>query len=640
MAVKITLDDEAMKRAQELGLDAVDPEAMRAAAAAAAVDSITASGELAARHLAQAVKAMESRQATLYAAIPQSTWADLAESMLRAGEWAQEYGRNMRLSAVYAVGQVWDLLAELAPPDVEEDPPFTEADAIGWALEAEKGAGDALAAELLESNNWGKDDPKGRFVARLREHVAAMRDAVGMGDGVDLPETEETAMRPAAVVGEPLLWLDEAFAVYLDGMGGIGPDLAGDVREKARERWTKQGQGTIDGEPENGRMLALWFDMEAGHEERSAIHPFLQRLAMAVWRDVVRPKMEEERAAERKRAIEFMPYMDSPNLDLFVDALFSDGRTMEVDGRRGAILSPDGRPVAHIAQEPPSRRRGGKPDELPTVDARVLETLREAMLATARTPFIRTYNYAMARGFDVLEGDPDATGDFVNVCVEGGAGQFAELAQIGDEKEARMAIRLGRVVELPLPGGRTLGGLWLDTSKRGNRYGPGYLTLHVRRELIRMGGPRVHRVPLLEPSREPALPRDYALHAPTLIAVPLLFQHMRTHWAELLRDGGAPWSPDIWRRILGQVNAAFARGEGKREREDILGALRDGDDNRPALLDFPEPDAVTLNAEAYGDVLDYLKDGASRSQVARGRGRKAAANRKEKAAGKPPRKRK
>jgi hypothetical protein len=290
MAEKIKLDDDAMERALEMGLDAVDDEAV--VEAAVAMDKLAKAAatamEPALNALARLAKVTEGKtiRDLMYAAIPQETWEEWAETAQIAAQKTREHNRDMRRSAVYAVEYVWDLLADFTD---DYGTAFAEVGAVQWALEVERDAGDNLATDLLTSNQWGLETRKGLFVLRLREHVAAMRIAVGMGADADLPETEEDAMRAAAVDGDPLLWLDEAFAVYLDGMGKTDQKEAAVVREKARRRWGAHRQPTRDGEPENGRLLALWLDIEA--TEQVELFPFLQWLALAVWRSVVREEL-------------------------------------------------------------------------------------------------------------------------------------------------------------------------------------------------------------------------------------------------------------------------------------------------------------------------------------------------------------
>jgi len=316
MAVKFTIDDESLKdaaeRLQALG-DAGNVEA--AALAEAAVLALEKTGEEMRRFAATMAATTKGKTLgdLLSASIPKRLLEEWAETARQAAAQAHKYNQNMRLSAVFAVEQVWRLLAEISAKD-DVTPPFSESVAIQWALETERDKDDAIAGELLESSRWGPDSRKGRFVAQLQEHVSAMRDAVGMGDGLDLPETEEAAARRADVDGEPLLWLDEGFARYLEGVGETGEALADDVRNKARARWAKQRQLTTEGEPENGRLLALWIDLAADTDSyRSAgLFPFLQRLALAAWRDVLRPELEREREAEwRVGAINVGPFDDA-----------------------------------------------------------------------------------------------------------------------------------------------------------------------------------------------------------------------------------------------------------------------------------------------------------------------------------------
>ena len=162
-------------------------------------------------HLPAAIKLIHealSHSPTLAGFTPEK-WLEFAETARQVADAGAKFHRNMRQSAVYAVQWTWRLLESFAAED-DGGPSFSEVDAIRWALGAERDAGDTLAGELLEEMERQRDPsapmfvgdpdwtrnfkaglPLGRFEDRLREHVTAMRDAVGMGDGAELPDTEE-----------------------------------------------------------------------------------------------------------------------------------------------------------------------------------------------------------------------------------------------------------------------------------------------------------------------------------------------------------------------------------------------------------------------------------------------------------------
>ena len=253
------------------------------------------------RDAAQAIESLEKLQRQWETMFSSGQLKELSEELDRWAATAQERERNVRQSAAYAVRETHRVLA--AHAEEEEGVPFHAGiDAVRWALEVEKEAGDALAAEvldragklldrsieLLESGQWDLHY-SGRFVGRLRGHVAAMREHVGMGDDAALPKNEDGAMRAADVDGDPLLWLDEAFAGYLESMGEACTEMAAEVRKAARKRWAKRGQGTIDDEPENGLLLKSWINL--GADDRADLYPYLQWLAIAVWRAEVRPEL-------------------------------------------------------------------------------------------------------------------------------------------------------------------------------------------------------------------------------------------------------------------------------------------------------------------------------------------------------------
>ena len=347
----------------------------------------------------------------------------------------------------------------------------------------------------------------------------------------------------------------------------------------------------------------LWFRPE-GNPPLGPF-PFLTLLALAVWEGEVRPKLEEERR-NRER---YYPARTSPQLDMYRRALYAPGLTVEVDasGRRGDILDTDGRQVGKVLPGA----------QVAVVDARLLDRMRKRVALTRKTPFIRGFNTIVCTAYGLKAADPDNPNPDAHrtLWFDGALQGFADAARIRAQ-DARPVLEAGQMVQLPMGDGGELGGLWMWRRFGGGRHaGAGKLRVTAAPEVVTIGGHRERAVPVLPPDREPGLPRDRALQGPTLIAVDYTLQWLRANAMALL-DGFAPWTERVWLDIMSRVDPAYKR----RERDAILGALRDGDDTRPALLVFPEPGAVTLNAEAYGDVLEFLKEGGARSKKSRKKG--------------------
>ena len=535
---------------------------------------------------------------------------------------AEEEHRKLRQSAVFAVQWTEVLLADLGARG-EGDPPFVESNAIGWVLEKARDKGDALAGEILAGQPPGWEfvggperfdgnAPLGYFVAVLREHVAAMRDAVGMGDGAELPDTEDDATRAGDVPGDPLLWLDGRFAAWLEEtFPKTGPGLADDVRRRARGRWVRHRQTIIDGEPENGRLLRLWIDLEADAVNQAAEQfPFLLALTRAAWLDVVRPKLEAERRSRERYA----PAIGTGQLDLLARAAFDTGRTVEIDpdGRGASIKDSTGKEVARLAG----------------VDAGVLTSIEREIRERQRVSvdFLRVFGGLVTEGHRQKAGDPDGPRPD-RLIVPGGWGGLCELVHVPNQTRVRKAFQYGRALELPSPGGGEILGLWKGELIRDRKFGKRYarLVIDLSRWLLppRRGE---QLVPILPPDREPALPADRKLTAPALLLVQYLLQHFRTHAEQLLRDGTVPISEEDW--------IMMARRADLHRLDAVRGPLEQGTDDRPPLLLEVAPDRFDL-AEPYADVRRFLLEGGKKTRASRERGRKAqrkkdAAQRKRK----------
>ena len=512
-------------------------------------------------------------------------WSQISEVAARELKRLREERRKLRQSAMFAVQWTWKLLADLGGGD-EGAPPIAEDAAIGWVLEEEwaEGKGDALAGELLAGQPPGWEfvggperfdgnAPLGYFVAVLREHVAAMRDAVGMGDGAELPDTEEEAMRAAAGPGKPLLWLDGRFAAWLEeAFPKTGPSLANDVKAKARDLWAHR-QTTIDREAENGRLLRLWVDMTAATPASRL--PFLQRLAFAVWRDVVRPEVEAAREAELLAT----PWL---NLDLFdrhiEPVLTSKPRRLRAEADphgTGAVVWRD-------------RKRGDRAlreriGTFPNLDAGTVEAIAEAERGLVRLlrspPGLRLIYFAAASAVARLAeplADRTDTAPYIVVRFPGGLRKFArslgcDVTRLGEILDAGRGYETERIR-----------GLW--TWDKGDPGKAAQACLTWNAGVFDGAGGRGLRVPL--PNHARRLPDIGArVNGPAAVAWLLTHREMADHSVELCRNNAAPLD---WRGVA--ERAGLSRPMADR----LLAALIQGDDDGPFLLRDDDRDLYRL----------------------------------------------
>jgi len=260
--------------------------------------------------LRQAMEVADAMRSLVYANAAQlNQWA---ETMALAVKDLEERHRRLQEEAVFAAEWSWTLLEDFATED-EGVPPYTDAIALVAVLEREHSKGDSLAGELLAAGKQQEEGlprftegaPLRRFIEEVRRHVGVMREAIGMGDDADLPKTEEDAARRAPGDGEPVLWIDERFAQWLEqSFSKTGAELAAAVRRGSRARW-KRIESHEGDKPVNGRLFGLWIDMEADPDDRRRgdLFPFRQILAVAVWQEIVRPELEAERRGLTARVV-------------------------------------------------------------------------------------------------------------------------------------------------------------------------------------------------------------------------------------------------------------------------------------------------------------------------------------------------
>ena len=225
---------------------------------------------------------------------------DIQEGVLERCKEAEQHLHSMQESfrqrAHVAAITTWNavnLLAEHHAPPID--------DAVAIALEndrdkAEKPQHRELAREAAESTET-KDNPRDWIANEVRVHLTALRDKLTPLKLQAIPKRSEDEMMALAAKADAIL------ADYLEGgepLGEDGETIARTIRESIEDRQKAGTQIDTEGELERGRAWRLWIDM-VGSPSRGPF-PFLTLLARAVWRDVARPKLEEDRKLTARRA--------------------------------------------------------------------------------------------------------------------------------------------------------------------------------------------------------------------------------------------------------------------------------------------------------------------------------------------------
>jgi len=274
---------------------------------------------------------------------------DTAQAFLEADatDLAREFQDGVRKSARTAARWTWEALGNFAE---HQAPPVM--DAVEIALREEAGA-DAktaqerrcakLAREAAETTE-AKNNPRDWIVREMRPHLAELRKrlrtAVNIRVWAPLPADNPPDAVAAAKDADNLL------ADYLESELN-GPTIATQIRDSIDERQAQAKQHDTDGAEEQGRAWRLWFRPEGNPP--IGPFPFLTLLAIAVWRDVVRPTLEEERRAQKLAA----KHVAGLTLDLFgsVADRHRKSRGLEVTAEGFKTIDDDGQPV-HLADLP------------------------------------------------------------------------------------------------------------------------------------------------------------------------------------------------------------------------------------------------------------------------------------------------
>jgi hypothetical protein len=504
---------------------------------------------------------------------------------------------NAHQIASHAAAMAWHMLARWA---ATEPPDAMLHAAIRYALNAHAqgkwGEKDSFAGEAVED-----DATRDRLARELRQVARQLQVALELDPSVNGPPNGDDARRPDDPATErPMLWWDARSAGFLETLGENGQSAAETTRREARDRWEAVHQQLeLDGEIAWGPLWGLWWNPGGDN----GLCPILLRLTSVVWLDRWRPEMErEQRNRER-----FLPAIGASQLDLLARLAFDPGRTVE--------MSPDGR-SASIKD-----RTGMEVGRLAGVDATVLASIESEIRESQRVSadFLRVFGGLVTEGHRQKADDPEGA-QTDRVIVHGGWGGLCDLVGAKNQNRVRKAFQFGRALEIPLPEGGEILGLWKGEIIRERRFGKRYarLIIDLSRWLLppRRGE---QLVPILPPDREPALPADRSLTAPALLLVQYLLQHLRTHAELLLDNEPVPITDDDWTMMA--LRADVSRLDA------VRGPLVIGADDRPPLLRMVTPGGFDL-AEDYADVRRFLVAGGQATRRSREKG-KAAQRKKE-----------
>jgi hypothetical protein len=169
-----------------------------------------------------------------------------------------------------------------------------------------------------------------RLARELRSAVRDLAEAAGLTyEG--LPPKADDARRAADLEDDrPLLWWDDRAAEHMETFGKAGRDAAKETRSEARDRWQAvHAQLTLDGEPEWGRLWALWWAPGGG----KGLCPILLRLTSVLWLARWRAEVEAERIASLRVSI-----IRQTTFDDLIPALSAAAEIKAGDRQRGVVM--------------------------------------------------------------------------------------------------------------------------------------------------------------------------------------------------------------------------------------------------------------------------------------------------------------
>lgn len=324
-----------------------------------------------------------------------------------------------RTRATFAAGEAYRTVRELGNAPNPGDAHYAAVDA------ALAGAKDGDKPDPLAAAASAEQGKRGQLAGELLAYAAKVAREVFKGEP---PTSEPEARATVNTPHGPALRCDIAFADVLAGVGSVGTEKADDIRAVAAKRTADaMGEGVLPGmpPPAAGVLWSLWF-------EPNAHARWLRVVARALWADVWRPALEEDRERERRRGmyggVSILPLA----VNRAVTAVLDGKRTGEVRGEQLILFGSNSREVGRI--------------ELARIDIRIHARLVE-LLAEAPPSVDALFTYALLHGFWRWREMPrDGLGDG-QLLIEGGKRGLAALLGCS-EKDADYALTWGQHLTL------------------------------------------------------------------------------------------------------------------------------------------------------------------------------------------------
>lgn len=407
--------------------------------------------------------------------------------------------------------------------------------------------------------------------------------------------------------GGMLAW-DAALADVIASTGAGGVGLAKDVREGSRKRWAtreKVGFGK-DGTPAPGAIWKLWND-----PTRDDANRFINLLAAASWADVVRPKLEHERArlpAGLARVVASDQIIATMTRQTVIPTL-DDGTVRDASGKT----------IGRITL---------------TTDASI-EAVRNGLASFGTVAGNRLVRGLVHRAHDQRDA---GIADFRRVAFEGGFAAMLDALNLGRNygDTIREIAIAGSAVQWTTPHADG-GGFWTWSSRRGSRKGPGEVAFVLGDPLLpgyvsglaRLNGSstltgRRNRRFVPELRGEVPIPKmlDASKHGSVWTLHRMMIVELVDQARDLATNGYATITPER--------TAELARLAGLTRQEDItrvLNTFTDGD-GTVAPIFKRDGDGWTL-ADPHGKEREYIIDRGRAEISGQRRGKQASKTRLE-----------
>jgi len=414
--------------------------------------------------------------------------------------------------------------------------------------------------------------------------------------------------------------LDRAFFDALSRTGKAGKLRAKQGRQRAKAR-----QDTLEG------RWRLWVDLQplpgelfAKIKEATGVEPDPKRFtsyapqeaAGALWLDIVKPRLDEQRK----------------NIAATARAVYADTITPVMTKQIG-LPGIDDTQVRDL--------KGRTLGTINTVDADAIKAVWRGLGLLDSVNGHRLIRKVVHRAHDVMKSDSvplsKDTGSPLRAPVVEFIGGFSGLANaIGmndnDNSALRDLLQAGQHVEWQHKHAQ-IGGFWTWTATRGSRKGPGVIRMTIgdalcpgfaaalRGEGKRSIGARRARTLIPELHEEPPLAglrrnehgKVWTLHRLALV-------ELVDSAVELYEEGGALITPKRWHEMGSKVGLSPAHVDR------ILSAWQSGDETAPPLLNQIQKDSWTL-AQPHDQARSFIEETGRRKVEGSKRGKRSARKR-------------